>query len=431
MIFNTLMLFFLVIFLAGTLGRWGLERLNISHLQRHGHEIPSVFNGEIDAATLGKMTDYTKESQKFDSREEMFDDVVTLVVLLSGLLPLLSGIILSWQWPFVPSGILFFGILALVSSILGLPFGLYRTFVIERAFGFNTMTLRLWITDLLKELVLSAILLGLLMSALLALMAWTPRFWWLLVWIIFALFQLLMIWLYPVVIAPLFNKFEPVKDEPLRNAIVDLTSRVGLKTEGVYQVDAGKRSRHTNAYFTGLGKSKRIVLYDTLLASHSHDEIVAVLAHEVGHWKKRHILKQLLAMEAISLAAFYLVSLLVEWPLLYQTFGFTDQIPYVGLLLAAVVFGPVSFFFTPLSAMIQRKYEREADDFTYRLTGTTHPLCEALKRLAKDNLANLHPHPVYAWFYYSHPALTVRIARLQAMGMNESPRDKGGPVPSL
>lgn len=431
MIFNTLMLFFLVIFLAGTLGRWGLERLNISHLQRHGHEIPSVFNGEIDAATLGKMTDYTKESQKFDSREEMFDDVVTLVVLLSGLLPLLSGIILSWQWPFVPSGILFFGILALVSSILGLPFGLYRTFVIERAFGFNTMTLRLWITDLLKELVLSAILLGLLMSALLALMAWTPRFWWLLVWIIFALFQLLMIWLYPVVIAPLFNKFEPVKDEPLRNAIVDLMSRVGLKTEGVYQVDAGKRSRHTNAYFTGLGKSKRIVLYDTLLASHSHDEIVAVLAHEVGHWKKRHILKQLLAMEAISLAAFYLVSLLVEWPLLYRTFGFTDQIPYVGLLLAAVVFGPVSFFFTPLSAMIQRKYEREADDFTYRLTGTTHPLCEALKRLAKDNLANLHPHPVYAWFYYSHPALTVRIARLQAMGMNESPRDKGGPVPSL
>ncbi len=431
MIFNTLMLFFLVIFLAGTLGRWGLERLNISHLQRHGHEIPSVFNGEIDAATLGKMTDYTKESQKFDSREEMFDDVVTLVVLLSGLLPLLSGIILSWQWPFVPSGILFFGILALVSSILGLPFGLYRTFVIERAFGFNTMTLRLWITDLLKELVLSAILLGLLMSALLALMAWTPRFWWLLVWIIFALFQLLMIWLYPVVIAPLFNKFEPVKDEPLRNAIVDLMSRVGLKTEGVYQVDAGKRSRHTNAYFTGLGKSKRIVLYDTLLASHTHDEIVAVLAHEVGHWKKRHILKQLLAMEAISLAAFYLVSLLVEWPLLYRTFGFTDQIPYVGLLLAAVVFGPVSFFFTPLSAMIQRKYEREADDFTYRLTGTTHPLCEALKRLAKDNLANLHPHPVYAWFYYSHPALTVRIARLQAMGMNESPRDKGGPVPSL
>jgi len=415
MIFNALMIFFLVVFLAGTLGRWGLDRLNIGHLQRHGHEIPPVFQGEIDEATLKKMSDYTKESEKFDSREQVFDDALTLFVLLSGFLPWLIGGILSWNWPFVASGLFFFGILALASVILGLPFNLYRTFVIERAFGFNTMTFRLWVSDLLKELVLSALLLGLLLGALLALMAWTPRYWWLFIWILFALFQLLMIWLYPVVIAPWFNTFEPVGNEALREAVVKLMARVGLKTEGVYQVDAGKRSRHTNAYFTGLGKSKRIVLYDTLLNSHTPEEIVAVLAHEIGHWKKRHIMKQLLFMEGASLVLFYLVSLLIEWPLLYRTFGFESDIPYMGLLLAAVVFGPVSFFFTPVSAMIQRRYEREADDFAYTLTGTTRPLRDALKRLAKDNLANLHPHPFYAWFYYSHPALTDRISRLQAM----------------
>jgi STE24 endopeptidase len=361
------------------------------------------------------MSDYTRTSQTFDSREQVFDDAVTLAVLLSGFLPWLVGLILSLQWPFIPSGLLFFFALALMSTVLGLPFALFRTFGIERVFGFNTITPRLWATDLLKELVLSAVILGLLLSALLALMSLTPRFWWLLIWIVFALFQLMMIWLYPVVIAPLFNKFEPVKDEALREAIVALMDRVGLKTEGVYQIDAGKRSRHTNAYFTGLGKSKRIVLFDTLISSHSTDEIVAVLAHEVGHWRRRHIIKQLISMEAISLVVFFLVSRAVEWPLLYATFGFSTTIPYVGLLLAGAVFGPIGFFFTPLSAMIQRKYEREADDFAYELTGTARPLCEALKRLAKDNLANLHPHPFYAWFYYSHPALTARITRLQAM----------------
>lgn len=415
MIVNALMVFFLMSFLSVTLCRWGLAHFNALHLSRFGHQIPPVFQGEIDEVTLGKMSNYTRTSQTFDSREQVFDDAITLVVLLSGFLPWLAGLILSLQWPFIPSGLLFFFALALMSTVLGLPFALFRTFGIERVFGFNTITPRLWVTDLLKALVLSAVILGLLLSALLALMSLTPRFWWLLIWIVFALFQLMMIWLYPVVIAPLFNKFEPVKDEALREAIVALMDRAGLKTEGVYQIDAGKRSRHTNAYFTGLGKSKRIVLFDTLISSHSTDEIVAVLAHEVGHWRRRHIIKQLISMEAISLVVFFLVSRAVEWPLLYTTFGFSTTIPYVGLLLAAAVFGPIGFFFTPLSAMIQRKYEREADDFAYELTGTAKPLCEALKRLAKDNLANLHPHPFYAWFYYSHPALTARIARLQAM----------------
>ncbi|MDD5168486.1 MAG: M48 family metallopeptidase [Syntrophales bacterium] len=415
MAINSLMIFFIVVFLIDALGQLALAYLNISHLRRHGHDIPPVFQGEIDPATLEKMSDYTAVSLKFGSREHVFDAAVTLLVLLSGFLPWLNAMIMSLDFGFVISGLIFFGILAFLGALLGIPFNLYSTFVIERSFGFNTMTLSLWVTDLLKELIISTIILGILLGALLGLMAWSPSNWWLFIWIVFALFQLLMIWLYPVVIAPLFNKFEPVRDEALRDAIVELMSKVGLKTRGVYQVDAGKRSRHTNAYFTGLGKSKRIVLYDTLLASHSPDEIVAVLAHEIGHWKRRHILKQLLFTEVISLVLLYLLSRLLEWPMLYQTFGFPAVVPYVGLLLAAAVFGPLSFFFTPFSSMIQRRYEREADDFAHDLTGTARFLCEALKRLAKDNLSNLHPHPLYGWFYYSHPPLTERIARLQAM----------------
>jgi len=190
-------------------------------------------------------------------------------------------------------------------------------------------------------------------------------------------------------------------------------AKAGLKTEGVYQIDAGTRSRHTNAYFTGLGKTKRIVLYDTLLSSHTPDEILSVLAHEIGHWKKRHILQQLVFTEIASLAALYLVYRLVEWPLLYHTFGFEQTLPYVGLLLLAALLSPLAFFLTPVGSVIMRKFEREADDYSFDMVGAAIPLANALKRLAKDNLANLHPHPFYAWFYYSHPPLTERIDYLQ------------------
>ena len=417
---NILLIVFLVLFLSCSVFKWILTQINVRHLRRYSHEIPEVFRGEIDEATLARMTDYTADSSRFGSVEHVFDDAVTLVILLSGFLPLLVGTILSWKFPFIPSGLIFFAMLALISGILDLPFGLYSTFVIEKRYGFTTITLRLWMMDLIKNLCISAILMGILLGAFLALIHYARTSWWFWVWLFFSAFQLLMIWIYPVWIAPLFNKFEPVKDEILKNRIVELMAKVGLKTEGVYQIDAGKRSKHTNAYFTGLGKTKRIVLYDTLLASHSADEIISVLAHEVGHWKKRHILKQIIFMEAASFVVLYGVYRLIDWPLLYQTFGFEQPIPYVGLLLLAALFGPVSFFFTPVGSVIMRKFEREADTFSYRLVGTATPLAEALKRLAKDNLANLHPHPFYAWFYYSHPPLTERIASLRQMERNRN-----------
>lgn len=411
--FNGLLVAFLILFAVTALCRWLLMRLNIRHLQRHGQEIPEVFRGEIDGETLVKITDYTIESSRFRSCEHLFDDSLILVLLLSGILPWLLSLILSWNLHFIPSGLIFFGVIIVITGLPGIPFTLYHTFVIEKRHGFSTTTPGLWLTDLAKGLVVSACLLGLLLGSFLSLLFYTPETWWFWAWLLFALFQLLMLWLFPVLIAPLFNRYEPVKDASLNEALVALMSRVGLKTKGVYQVDEGKRSRHTNAYFTGLGKTKRIVLYDTLLASHRPEEILSVLAHEIGHWKKKHLLKQLAFMEAASLVIFYLAYRITVWPPLYETFGFPEVIPYVGLLLLGFLSGPVFFFLSPLGAMTARRFEREADDFAFALTGTHQPFIDALKRLAKDNLANLHPHPLYAWFYYSHPPLTERIARLQ------------------
>ena len=418
---NKLLIVFLVAFAASSVFRLLLTYMNVSHLRRYGHDVPEVFQGEIDEATLARMTAYTADSYRFGALAHFFDDAVTLLVLLSGFLPLLVAIVLSWNLHFILSGLIFFGALALLSGILDIPFSLYSTFVIEKRYGFSTITARLWITDLVKGFLISAVLLGILLGAILALVYYAEHTWWLWAWLVFSAFQMLIVWLYPVLIAPLFNKFEPIENEALKEAIIALMAKVGLKTGGVFQIDAGKRSKHTNAYFTGFGKTKRIVLYDTLLKSHASEEILSVLAHEAGHWKKRHIMKQLVFTETVSLVFLYLVYRLIDWSLLYQTFGFAEKLPYVGLLLIAALFGPAAFFLTPIGAMLTRRFEREADDFCYNLVGTTTPMINALKRLAKDNLANLHPHPFYAWFYYSHPPLTERIARLLRMRDSNKP----------
>ncbi|MEN6330964.1 MAG: M48 family metallopeptidase, partial [Smithella sp.] len=271
------------------------------------------------------------------------------------------------------------------------------------------------LADFCKSLILSVILMSILISAFMAFIVYLPASWWFWAWIFFTLFEMLLLWIYPVVIAPLFNKYEPIADENLKEQIQSLMAKVGLKAQGIYQVDEGKRSRHTNAYFTGIGKTKRIVLFDTLLASHSPEEILSVLAHEIGHWKRKHILKQLIFMIAASFVSLYLVYHLVSAPVLYRAFGLTQTPLYTGLFLVSLYFGCIGFFFSPVGAGITRRYEREADQMAVELTGTPEHMISALKRLAKDNLANLHPHPLYVWFYYSHPPLLERIANLQAM----------------
>ncbi len=411
---KTLLILFLVLFLGRIIWRFILQQFNIRHLRSHDKEVPAVFQGMIDETTLSKMVDYTCDNSRLGNKEDLTDDVLELAIIFL-LLPLLVGKIVGLQWHLIWQALVFFGTLAIIGGVIGIPFDLYHTFVLEKKYGFSTITWKLWLTDLVKSILISAVLMGILLSAFMAFILYLPKSWWFWAWVFFTSFEILLLWLYPVVIAPLFNKYEPIKDEELKEKITSLLSKVGLKAKGIFQVDEGKRSKHTNAYFTGIGRTKRIVLYDTLLASHSHDEILAVLAHEIGHWKKKHILKQLIFMIAASFVGFYLIYLLVNWPPIYKAFGLQQTPVYAGLLLVSVYFSCIGFFFSPIGAWISRRYEREADTMAHELTGTSEPMINALKRLAKDNLSNLHPHPLYVRFYYSHPPLIERIEYLQKM----------------
>jgi STE24 endopeptidase len=415
-----LIILFLVLFVGRIVWRYFLQQLNISDLKIYGKVIPPVFRDEIDETTLAKMVDYTYDNSRLTAKENLTSDGIELGILFL-LLPILVGWIVGLNLHIIWQALIFFGLLALIGGIAGLPFDLYDTFVLEKKYGFSTITWRLWITDLIKSLILSAIIMTIMISAFMAFIHYLPASWWFWAWVFFTLFEIILLWLYPVLIAPLFNKFEPIKDEALREKINALMDKAGLKTKGIYQVDEGKRSKHTNAYFTGIGKTKRIVLYDTLLASHAPDEIVAVLAHEIGHWKKKHILKQLTFMIVASLVLLYFIYLIVNWSFLYSAFGLKVTPVYAGLFLVSLYLSSAGFFLSPVGAAITRRYEREADKMAWELTGTSEPMINALKRLAKDNLTNLHPHPLYVWFYYSHPPLIERIEYLRAMNNKKTP----------
>jgi len=405
---------FLVLFIGRMVCRYFLQQLNIRYLKVYGKIISPVFQGAIDEETLNKTVDYTYDNSRLTTEENLTSDVIELAILFL-LLAIMVGWIVGLNLHIIWQALIFFGLLALIGGIAGLPFELYGTFVLEKKYGFSTITWKLWITDLIKSVLISTILMGIMISAFMAFIHYLPESWWFWAWVFFTLFEIILLWLYPVLIAPLFNKFEPIKDEALREKINALMDKVGLKTKGIYQVDEGKRSKHTNAYFTGIGKTKRIVLYDTLLSSHTADEIVAVLAHEIGHWKKKHILKQLTFMIVASLFLLYFIFLIVNWSSLYSAFGLKVTPVYAGLFLVSLYLSSAGYFLSPIGAAVMRRYEREADLMALELTGTAQPMISALKRLAKDNLTNLHPHPLYVWFYYSHPPLIERIEYLQAM----------------
>jgi STE24 endopeptidase len=415
---KALVVLFLILFVGRIVLRYFLQRLNMNNLKAHGKVIPPVFAGEINEATLSKMVDYTYDNSRLGTKENLLEDILELAMLFL-LVPFMVGWLAGLHIHIIPQALIFFGVLVAIGGIIGLPFTLYHTFVLEKKYGFSTITWKIWITDLVKSLIVSAILMSIMISAFMAFVSYLPKSWWFWAWVFFTLFEIILLWLYPVLIAPLFNKYEPIQDELLKERITALMDKAGLKAKGIYQVDAGKRSKHTNAYFTGIGKTKRIVLYDTLLASHSREEIIAVLAHEIGHWKKKHIFKQLIFMIGTSLVLFYLVYLVVGFPILYSAFRIQHTPVYVGLFLVSLYLGAIRFFLSPVGAAVMRRYERQADGMAFELTGTSQPMVKALKRLAKDNLSNLYPHPLYVWFYYSHPPLIERIKYLQSMDDRE------------
>ncbi len=374
------------------------------------------FEGFINAESLEKINAYTREKSRLSMIHEATSELILLGLILGGFLSYADRYFAGWRLHDVLAGLLFFGVIGFIFYILELPFDYYRTFVIEEKYGFNLSSYRLWLTDHLKASLLSVCLLCLVLVPILWVIQAFPKWWWLLGVIIISGFQIVLMVLYPIFIAPLFNRFEPLKDTALDEKVKDLMQRAGVRIKEIFQMDAGRRSRHTNAYFTGIGKTKRVVLFDTLLQRHTHEEILAVLAHEVGHFKGRHLIKQLIVFEVSTLAIFYLIYSLMGWQHLYATFGFDVPRVHAGLLLIGIFLQKAGFFFKPFYMAITRRWEREADGYAVHLLNGSGSLIGALKRMAVDNLANLAPHPIYVLFNASHPPLGDRVATLEDMG---------------
>jgi STE24 endopeptidase len=410
---NWLLFCFLLLYIGQSAFSAWIEHLNLIHSERLGSKAPDGFEQFIDDSGLARARAYARAKTRLGILEQLASDATLLVVLLSGFLPLIAGWSSGSGLPQIAAGLVFFFAPGVINFLVELPFGYVNTFVVEQQFGFNRSTLRLWATDLIKEGLLASALFAAILSILLFLIARSPGFWWFWGFLVLSAVQCLLAILYPVVLAPLFNKFEPVRDESLSEKIGTLMEKSGIRVKKILQMNAGLRSRHTNAYFTGIGKTKQIVLFDTLLESHTHDEILAVLAHEAGHYRKRHVLKQLLIFACLSLAAFYAAWLILQWPLLFSTFGFSTPLPYAGLFLAGILFRKAGFFIQPLYMKLSRRFEKEADNFAASMPTGAAPMIRALKRLAADNLSNLYPHPLYVWFHYSHPPIVERVTGLQ------------------
>jgi STE24 endopeptidase len=381
-------------------------------MKKHGTQIPAGFEGYIDLDVLKKTHAYTIEHNSLSLKESLFSGVLLIVFLYGGILKIYNSWIVSLPVPFVLQGTVFFLLLSYAKTLLSLPFSLYSTFRIENRYGFNTMTMKLWITDFFKSILVSTVLMTVVITCGLWIVHKSPEYWWLHVWFFFFIFSIFMMYISPYVIEPLFNKFTPLEGSGLENRIKTMMERTGIRISRVFRIDASKRSRHTNAYFTGVGKVKRIVLYDTLLEKMDEDEVLAVLAHEAGHWKKRHVLKMIAVFETLSLIGTFASFRVLQTGVLAEIFGLQGDSFFAQLVILGFVFSIVSFPFTPVFSAFSRRHEREADRFAVELAPKPESLATSLIKLSKDNLSNLHPHPLYAAIYYSHPPVVERVKDL-------------------
>jgi STE24 endopeptidase len=393
-----------------------LASINIGHMKKYGMEIPGGFEGYIDKAVLKKTHAYTIEKNALSLIETVFSSIGLLIFLYGGILNIYNSWVASLALPFILHGAVFFIALSYAGSFLSIPFSLYGTFRIEKKYGFNTMGPKLWIADFMKSLLLSTVMMGIVISCGLWIIQKSPDRWWLFVWGFFFVFSLFIMYVSPYIIEPLFNRFTPLEGGGLDNRIREMMEKTGIHVSRIFTMDASKRSRHTNAYFTGIGKVKRIVLFDTLIQKMNEDEILAVLAHELGHWKKKHVLKMIVVFELISFAGAYIAFQFLKTDFFIGLFHIRIPALFPKLVILGFIFSIVSFPFTPVFSYFSRRHEDEADRFAVELTANPEGLATSLIKLSKDNLSNLHPHPLYASFYYSHPPVVERVKRIHEMG---------------
>ncbi|MDP2059613.1 MAG: M48 family metallopeptidase [Flavobacteriaceae bacterium] len=400
---------FIAIIVINFLIDWVLDKLNASRFEA---EIPSELDGLYDAVEYKKSLAYKKENHRFSSIASLFSVLVTLAFLIFGGFEWVDQLARTWSSNPVWISLLFFGIIGLGSDLLNTPFAYYKNFVIEEKFGFNKQTMKVFITDKIKSWLLGAVLGGLILIAILKIyQLFGTDFWWY-AWILLTIFMVLMNLFYAKLIVPIFNKQTPLEAGSLKEKIEDYANKVGFAVKNIFVIDGSKRSTKANAYFSGFGKQKRITLYDTLIESLNEDEIVAVLAHEVGHYKKKHLIYQLIISVSSTGLTLFLLSLFLSKPEFSLAIGVSIPSIHAGLVSFGILYSPISMVLGLFGNVLSRKFEFQADAYA-KQTNRPNDLVEALKKLSKDSFSNLTPHPAYAFFNYSHPPIDQRIARLR------------------
>jgi len=410
---NTFSIVFLSALALATLMRLWLGWRHIGYFQAHRAAVPVEFAGQVGLDAHQRAADYTCAKTRFSAASLVFDAVVLLILTFGGGLQAIDNLAASVFDGGIARGVAFVASLMVIASVIELPFDLYRTFGIEQRFGFNKMTIAMFFGDLAKQAAIGAALGLPLLFAVLWLMDQMGGMWWLYVWLLVMAFMIFVQFIAPTVIAPLFNKFTPMQEGEMKKRIEGLIARCGFTSKGLFVMDGSKRSSHGNAYFTGFGKSKRIVFFDTLLSRLEVPEVEAVLAHELGHFRRHHVLKRLVLSAFFSLALLFLLGVIKNQPWFYEglnvAFPATDAMALTLFFLAIPVF---TFLLQPLLSMYSRRHEFEADQYAAQ-NASARDLVSALVKLYKDNASTLTPDPVHSAFYDSHPPAPIRITRLQ------------------
>ena len=433
---------FVILFISGTIINFILDftlnQISYRHRIKHGKEIPVELEGAVEVEKLEKTVAYKNARYFLWIPSAVLKTILTFVLVLSGFYNWLYMLLWTWTGNIYITVLLFVLLSSIPGEVLSLPFELYSEFKIEKDFGFSKMTLGMWIADEIKGFVVGCVIGIPLLCAAVFLLTHLSSWWWLLLGVVYLAFVFIVSFIYPVLIAPLFNKFTPLEEGELKERLVTLLSKCGFYAKSVFVMDASKRSGHSNAYFTGLGRNKRIVLYDTLIEQLSVDEIEAVLAHELGHYKHKHIVKKYCIMIPLVFVVLFLLSLLINIPALYQGFGMLpggtgvavpDFLKFFGVFLVPIVFGDWLWFTSLISNAASRRDEFQADAFSAQLCGSGEPLVSALVKLNKENLSELTPPKIYCIFNYDHPPLLERIRAVRKIKEKGDDRHEEFPTP--
>lgn len=409
---NTLTFIFVGLLAFSTMIRFWLGTRQISHVQRHKTTVPNAFAKDITLEAHQKAADYSAAKTKIALNEMIAQAILLFLLTIGGGLQLIDNF---WQ-PYLGSYVILKGAAVicsalLLSSLIDIPFEYYKIFTVDERFGFNKMTPKMFFTDLIKHSIVGVVLGAPILFVALWLMQGAGEYWWFYLWVVWTIFNIVMLSVYPTFIAPLFNKFTPLTDETLKSRIESLLTKCGFQSQGLFVMDGSVRSSHGNAYFTGFGSSKRVVFFDTLLERLNTDEIEAVLAHELGHFKHHHVIKRIIMIFVMSFLGLALLGWLINQSWFFQGLGVTTQSHHMALILFMLVSPVFLFFIRPFMASYSRKNEFEADGYAAKHASAEH-LVRALVKLYRDNASTLTPDPLHSAFYDSHPPAGIRISKL-------------------